>query len=505
MATKPYDKILESQGAPLPGQTSLVTPAKPLVDTKSTEPSVPDIKKVDTPSVAPIEPPVVVQPESGGVPKFTNIPEKLESGQGWKGFLPVGEAGEGKWWPKGGDVRSFLPQGSYNYAAMSRLYPEWFEDPQLAPIQDEIEELETSLKSLGVDPDSVRNEPLITHQTKVEVMAQYDQDAFEEQLLKQMGGNPYQMNPMGELNYRWQREQKAIFNEVFGGQVDWHDRTRLTQEERQYWNQVKKQWRAETYQQLANERTGRIQEYENAMGNFASRRKNHLAALEKRQEEQEKATKKPDFEKMPSSDGSGRITLWQWDPSAKKMIDTGQIAKIQDNDLPPEIKNALAMYRALKPNQQSNEMAQIIIAQNPDMVDNPVIKSMMGEDQDPATKKARKGIEKFMAGYAKEYLGMLERKGADPVGTVDPNAPKPDPKTLEISTPEAKIIETIPGSKGNDVPVWSFVSGAEYSIGDLIKGEGEHYHVMIGENKTQPFRTREEAVKYSESLTHKKL
>lgn len=420
--------------------------------------------------------------EQGQELKFTNRPELLAEG-GW--ILPEGfrqaEMGE-----EPIDLRQMLPEGSYSYAVMATLYPEMFEDPRLAPLQQELEAQEGRLKALGVDA----TRPAVTQEVINNVKAQYVEEDFEQELISRMGVDPYKMNPMGELNYRWKTAQRDLFKQVFQGAIDWSDRTRMNKDEREYWNTAQRQWKADTYNQLNNMRTAKIQEYENAMGNFHSRKKTHLAALEKEQGAQEKASKMPEYMKLPNK--KGQVTLHFWDKSKRALVDTGRVAKLDDSDLPPKLKQMMTMYRTFKGDTRTNEMAQMLVATNPEMADNTVIQAMMGGDQSPETKAALSHIEKLAMAYVNKLAGTVQPVEAPK--KVEPKAKGAAPP--RVGAPEK--IREVPQKEGEAIPIYSYSDTSEYETGDVIefKGTKGNFHVVKADGSIESFDDEAAAVAF---------
>ena len=119
---------------------------KPTLDTKTT-PKAPPIKKQEPKKATATKYQSTSMEDIGSMArdtgeweqgqelKFTNRPELLAEG-GW--ILPEGfrqaEMGEEPM-----DLRQMLPEGAYSYPVMATLYPEMFEDPKLAPLQQELE------------------------------------------------------------------------------------------------------------------------------------------------------------------------------------------------------------------------------------------------------------------------------------------------------------------------------------------------------------------------------
>jgi hypothetical protein len=501
-----------------------LTPSKPTMEPTPTEPPSPKVLKQEpakgpspdtefmpTPmkTIGQIADAVRAGTASPEELKFTNRPEVLAEG-GWilpEGFTPaaVGERPfgsnmmvlDGGQFIQSAQPRDFIPEGEHSYAVMAQYYPEMFEDPKLAPLQQELAESEARLKAKGI---STAEAPITDEDLNV-VRAQYDSEAFEQQLIQTLGVNPYQMNPMGEMNYRWKAEGPALFNEVFQGTVRWGDRSKLNKEEMAYWNQQRRQWRAETYKMLNDMRSAKIAEYENAMGNFASRAKNHATALELRKAEQKEASKMPDYKKLP--DGKGNVTLWYWDKKKRKLVDSGQKATLTDADLTPQEKSIGSLVSKLKGSQIQNETAQLILAQNPELADDPTIQAMLGGPQNPDIKKAVEDGQAYLAKMALRRIEaaqvMAAKKGdAAPVTGKEPTA-----KEVQESLKDApEKVREVPQEDGDPIPIYAFSESANYEDGQIVEFAATtgNFHVVVGENKTESFQTEEDAIKFVKKM-----
>jgi mannose/fructose/N-acetylgalactosamine-specific phosphotransferase system component IIB len=509
---------MSSDITPQPGEN------RPIAPKKAAEPSAPEVLKQE-----PVNPreDTEFMPTSGRVIgqmaddvragitpadslKFTNRPELLEKG-GWilpegftvasRGEQPIGsqiQAFEGDQFISSARARDFIPEGQHSYAVMSQFYPELFEDPALQPLQEEFEAQKGRLEALGVSPEV----PQVTEADKRIVEASYDADIHSQNVIRQMGVDPYKMDPVGELNYRWKNQQQAVFNQVFGGQIAWADRGQLNKEELAFWNQSKRQWRAQTYQELAAQRTQKIQEYEASMSMFNARKKVHMEALAKAEKDYKDRTKAPTYFKIPNE--KGEVTHQYWDPKTRKMVDTGTKVRLNDGDLTPYEKALGAQLSKLRGNAQQNQTAQIIVAANPEMANDPTIQAMMGESANPEVKKAVSAIEAELAS-----LAMARIKASQAVATKAEKVAAEEPTGEEIEKEVNKVpkeeVKTIEDSEGNKVPVYTLTS-SDYEIGDiLLNKKGDGYAIFIDDGKkAEKYKTVEEVLARRAELLSKK-
>jgi hypothetical protein len=269
-----------------------------------------------------------------------------------------------------------------------------------------------------------------------------------------------------------------------------------------FWNQSKRQWRAQTYQELAAQRTQKIQEYEASMSMFNARKKVHMEALAKAEKDYKDRTKAPTYFKIPNE--KGEVTHQYWDPKTRKMVDTGTKVRLNDGDLTPYEKALGAQLSKLRGNAQQNQTAQIIVAANPEMANDPTIQAMMGESANPEVKKAVSAIEAELAS-----LAMARIKASQAVATKAEKVAVEEPTGEEIEKEVNKVpkeeVKTIEDSEGNKVPVYTLTS-SDYEIGDiLLNKKGDGYAIFIDDGKkAEKYKTVEEVLARRAELLSKK-
>jgi len=500
--------------------TASAAPAAPIVPTVPTEPTAPTTFIEQVPSSKKETP----EEQLANPLQFTNRPELLAEG-GWialpgqrlaeKGELPTSPILEFN--PNLQDEPSYyLPTGEYDYGTVIKMFPDLEElGPHLAPTEDEIKE--SAIKE--IDPIK---QPKITENTIRQIAAQYDEELYEKTLLdtKFMKVNPYTMNPQGQAAYVWRNTEKSFFNEVFQGAINWEDRARMDKDQATWWKQASNAKRAEIYTQASAERTQKIQEYDQAMSQFKSRKATHIAGAEriqKMQEEAEKKASKPP-ETQTAVDHTGGLAIYNWDVNKKTWIHSGKYKSITDADLPAEIQRLTKLWDTLDPTRKTRQSALAAVAQFPSLADNPTIAAMLGGQKlDAETQKqvndikralgiaAAKDILKIQEQQkrAQEAMGLVPKKSATPVTPVVPTTPSE--KQPEV-TPEAKekrvIVDTyvLPDNPEVKLPIHNWVANTDYGIGAIIT-EGEKYYVVEKKDKSKGFDTKQEAINFSETLT----
>jgi len=116
---------------------------------------------------------------------------------------------------------------------------------------------------------------------------------FERSVFKQLAsetmpdGNPFAFNPTASLNAISKQDLPELFNREFQGQVSWQDRHLLDDDQKKYWTDVVKRYRAHVDQALRAEREAAINSYNQMMNSFDNAAKEQ-EAIRKRQLEKEK-------------------------------------------------------------------------------------------------------------------------------------------------------------------------------------------------------------------------
>lgn len=105
----------------------------------------------------------------------------------------------------------------------------------------------------------------------------YDRGRFEQQLFQDMGGNPYEIDPMKEVDRITQEQMEGLFNHVFRGKAIWADRQRLSKKQQDFWQNELRQFRAHVKEGVDSERATKIQMYQFMMGQFENQAKEEEA------------------------------------------------------------------------------------------------------------------------------------------------------------------------------------------------------------------------------------
>jgi len=360
--------------------------------------------------------------------RFTNIPGK---GAGWtylsdfdkpreltteekrkiRGTEDVGAPSIGMEFARGWEETPELgarPQGTWDYEAVKRTFPGMVDERVIK--QEEWERAQNTLKEVRKDPRMQGAEDMPTI---------FDRDKFEESVFKAIGGNPFAMDPVAEMNAST-KLLPQLFERAFGGKVAWADRGKLNKEQREAWNELKKQFRAHVYDTAKSKRQTAIDQYNMAMNRFDYYHKTQNSILAQRRAEQEKAEKAPEQRKARGADG---LLHWQ-EYRNGKWVDTGQIATSiqEDEGLPADLRQMFTVYKQIAPKQDPMMVWALTMAMKGMKEDDPAREALQGvltqsvmpgmEDRAKALLQAI-GIrmDEYFKNFAKERGGTYEEKG----------------------------------------------------------------------------------------------
>jgi hypothetical protein len=200
----------------------------------------------------------------------------------------------------------------------------------------------------------------------------HDRGRFEGEVYKELGGNPFEINVVKQMNDISARDLPRLFSSVFKGQAVWEDRNKLNKKQADFWQAQVQGYRAHVKESLEAERKTKIDVYNHMMKTFDNDTKEQEAA-EKRVGEREKewATQRKDASKeslTEQKDTQKRLTEMQKDKRdilkrqseiIKNNTDltTGQLAKEAEAEF-MELANQLKMI--------NGESEKILMATSPE-------------------------------------------------------------------------------------------------------------------------------------------
>jgi hypothetical protein len=107
----------------------------------------------------------------------------------------------------------------------------------------------------------------------------YDRQRFEQILFQDMGGNPYEIDPMKEVDRITAEEMPKLFDHIFRGKAIWADRGRLSKKQQDFWQNELRQYRANVHDHIVSDRQTKIGMYQFMMNQFDNQAKEEEAKM----------------------------------------------------------------------------------------------------------------------------------------------------------------------------------------------------------------------------------
>lgn len=286
------------------------------------------------------------------------------------------------------------PQGTWDYETVKRTFPGMIDERALR--QEEFEKLQEIDKEVRKDPRLQGFE---------DMPQMLNRDKFEQSVLQTIGGNPFAIDPVAEMNAAT-KNLPQLFNEVFEGKIAWADRGKLTKEQAEWWNEQKKAYRARVLSTAQSKRQTMIDQYNIAMNRFDYYEKTRNAALKERLAKEE-ALAKP-TEKMKARGPDGLLHWFEWDPNKRDWIDSGRIATSLQEDvgLPPALRQAAALYKQLAPQQDPMMVWAVSMAMSNMKPDDPArsaLEGMLNKGVLPGMENRADNLRKVIGRLLDEY------------------------------------------------------------------------------------------------------
>lgn len=105
-----------------------------------------------------------------------------------------------------------------------------------------------------------------------------DRDAFERQVLKELGANPFEIDPMKTVNVA-SKNIPTLFNHIFRGRVIWADRDKLDKKQAAWWDATVKQYRSDIHDKAVSNKNVLTGRYNWMMNKFDNEKKDYEARL----------------------------------------------------------------------------------------------------------------------------------------------------------------------------------------------------------------------------------
>lgn len=146
-------------------------------------------------------------------------------------------------------------------------------------------------------------------------------DNFEQEVFSEIGGNPFEINPMEEVK-KADARLPALFNHVFGGTVYYGDIDKLDKDQRAYWENTLKQYHAQIYQESISKKKVMLDRYNHMMNRFDNAAQEYQARLSGYQSQMRgwaktQEARAKEERKAPTTKTIGG-KLYQWNADTKK-------------------------------------------------------------------------------------------------------------------------------------------------------------------------------------------
>jgi len=174
--------------------------------------------------------------------------------------------------------------------------------------------------------------------------------AYEQIVFKQLGGNPFEVDPVNELNRVTQAEMPNIFNQIFAGQVSWEDRGRLDPTQAKHFESEVKKFRAHVHDGIISDVNQKIAMYNQLMNRFDNERKYYEAATKKveaqvkerlNQKRQEQKDRVARYDRLSSDKLQVNKQLMEI------MLKYQEYAQLSPGEQTPEMQAVIQQYEAL--------------------------------------------------------------------------------------------------------------------------------------------------------------
>lgn len=129
-------------------------------------------------------------------------------------------------------------------------------------------------------------------------------DLFEKNVFETIGGNPYEINVVQELENSINAEMPQLFEEFFRGQVIWEDQDKLNSDQQEAWDEALKRYRAEKKEMIMGEKDAMHDRYTQMMNMF-----DHQAKVTMQRRKEEGIKTRETIEKLTEADKKKKADL----------------------------------------------------------------------------------------------------------------------------------------------------------------------------------------------------
>ena len=256
---------------------------------------------------------------------------------------------------------------------------------------------------------------------------------FEESVFRQLGGNPYLIDPYERARALTEEKERDLFNAYFDGAAHWGSRHKLTPEQRAEWDAVRKSFEARAFQELNHKLSQAKEAYTFMMGRFDAARAERQAAAERKAAQEKGRT----WQTQEGYDEQGRKKIFRVNPQTGELEDTGKFAEEPgggDRKVPDEVVKALDIVK--KYAQGVDPAYSTALAMNPKLAANETFMQLITqgipEDVKPIYQQALQRVQTWAntLNPTTELTDEELKATGLPKGTVRINA---DPSTPEFA------------------------------------------------------------------------
>lgn len=315
------------------------------------------------------------------------------------------------------------PQGTWSADKMQTMFPEMFAQPETW-----LDPAEEAKKRMGMPYDaSKRYNP-----KKNELSLDYEGPSLRmrngsapeprikrgdmEREVFAKYGNPFEMNPYDDV-VKSDANLKQLFEYIFEGKATWSDIGRLTKDQRELWEEAKKQYHARTFSESKAKQQKALSAYKWMMGNYD---------LDTKQEQYEQARADRLEAAQLARDGKGPTTrelldpttgqmmLYQYNHGTGKWDNTGMRAGLVglEDRMPPKVKAAWDFVKSMTPKITTEQAFMLTQMQQ----SNPELAKQMMDSMMP---KFGPGDKENLTAAKKIYGSWLTKSFRDAMTTTD--------------------------------------------------------------------------------------
>lgn len=119
----------------------------------------------------------------------------------------------------------------------------------------------------------------------------FDRRRFEGFIFNEMGGNPFEIDVVREVDKKTAESLPKLFNQVFKGNAIWEDRGRLSKKQQDFWQNEVKRFRSHLKDRVTSDRKTKVDYYNFMMKNFDNEAKETEARAKRQAAQAEKEGK----------------------------------------------------------------------------------------------------------------------------------------------------------------------------------------------------------------------